>query len=128
MLAFRSMRSRRSLFLGALGALLLAPGLSRATAGAGGASRRTPSSYQGSVTVYGADWCGPCKRLQQGLRDQQIPFDYIDIDRNPSAHDRARQATGTSAIPVTSVDRGGGDVVWIVGSNVDAVARAYRGQ
>ncbi|MCU0656493.1 MAG: glutaredoxin family protein [Polyangiaceae bacterium] len=123
------MRSRRRLFSEGLGVLLLASGLGHAAGSPrGGTSRRLPSSYQGAVTIYGADWCGPCKRLQQALRDQQIPFDYIDIDQNPAAHDRARQATGTSAIPVTSVDRGNNDVVWIIGANADAVARAYRGQ
>ena len=91
--------------------------------GAGGPAM--PSSFEGSVTVYSADWCGYCKKLQQGLRDQQIPFDVIDIERNPSAHERARQATGTSAIPVTSVARGS-DVEWIVGADLAAVVRAYR--
>jgi len=112
-----------------LGAAFLAsPAIQAASRGDRGSSRRLPSSSQSAVTVYGADWCGPCKRLQQGLRDQQIPFNYVDIDQNPSAHERARQATGTAAIPVTSVDRGGGDIVWIIGSDVNAVARAYRGQ
>ena len=123
------MLRRRFFLLQLLGAAFLAsPAIQAASRGDRGSSRRLPSSSQSAVTVYGADWCGPCKRLQQGLRDQQIPFNYVDIDQNPSAHERARQATGTAAIPVTSVDRGGGDIVWIIGSDVNAVARAYRGQ
>jgi glutaredoxin len=116
------MLSRRLVALAA-GALLLS-GASLAAARHQG--RRLPSSYQGAVTVYGADWCGACKNLQRGLRERDIPFDLIDIDRNPSAHERAKQATGTSAIPVTSVARGASDTVWIVGSNVAAVERAYK--
>jgi glutaredoxin len=122
------MLRRRRFFTQLLGAVTLLPLAAQAASrGDRGTSRRLPSSSQSAVTVYGADWCGPCKRLQQGLRDQQIPFHYVDIDQNPSAHERAKQATGTAAIPVTSVDRGG-DVVWIIGSDVHAVARAYRGQ
>jgi mycoredoxin len=122
------MLSRRRLFADLLGASLLFSGAAHATSRKGhGSAPHAPSSYEGSVTIYGADWCGPCKRLQQGLRDQQVPFDYVDIDQNPSAHERAKQATGTSAIPVTSVNRGGNDVVWIIGSDVGAVVRAYRG-
>ena len=84
-----------------------------------------PSSAETGVTIYGASWCGPCKILEAGLREQQIPFDEIDIDRNPTAFDRAKQATGTSAIPQTSV-AGSGGVVWIIGADVAGVERAYR--
>lgn len=85
-----------------------------------------PSSMASGVTVYGASWCGPCKALERGLRERDIPFEIVDVDRNPDAHERAKQATGTSAIPVTSVARGAG-MVWIVGADVGAVERAYRG-
>jgi mycoredoxin len=84
-----------------------------------------PSSADTGVTIYGASWCGPCKSLEQGLRERQIPFDEIDIDRNPTAFERARQATGTSAIPQTSI-AGNGGVVWVIGADVAAVERAYR--
>lgn len=121
-------RRRLSLLLGALlGSWPLGQALASSTGGEA-SRRRLPSSSEGSVTVYGAGWCGACKRLEQDLRDRQIPFSLIDVDQNPSAHQRARQATGTSAIPVTCVDRGGGDVVWIVGADINAVERAYRGR
>ena len=118
--------ARSTLLLAAAGWLVSSIG--RAASGrrpAGDGKRGLPSSFEGSVTVYSADWCGYCKKLQQGLRDEQIPFDVIDIERNPSAHERARQATGTSAIPVTSVARGN-DVTWVVGADLGAVVRAYR--
>lgn len=121
--------ARSTLLLAAAGWLV--SGVARAAAGRpqGGrdttGGRRMPSSFEGSITVYSADWCGYCKKLQQGLRDAQIPFDVIDIERNPSAHERARQATGTSAIPVTSIARGA-DVTWVVGADLPAVIRAYR--
>jgi mycoredoxin len=85
-----------------------------------------PSSTPSSVTVYGADWCGACKILERGLKERDIPFEVVDVDRNPDAHSRARAATGTSAIPVTNVVHAG-DGTWIVGADVPAVERAYRG-
>lgn len=118
--------ARSALLLAATGWLL--SGVAWAARGDGPAAPAAPaapSSFEGSVTVYSADWCSYCKKLQQGLREQQIPFDVIDVERNPSAHERARQATGTSAIPVTSVARGS-DVNWIVGADLAAVVRAYR--
>lgn len=88
--------------------------------------RALPSSNASAVTVYGASWCGPCHSLQRALAERDIPFDYIDVDKSPSSHERAKQATGTSAIPVTSVVRGS-DITWIVGADIAAVERAYRG-
>ena len=90
------------------------------------AALAAPSSSASSVTIYGASWCGPCHHLQDALRARGVPYDYIDVDRYPDLHDRAKQATGTSAIPVTSVAKGG-SLFWIVGADADAVERAYRG-
>ncbi len=116
--------TRSALLLAAAGVLGSA-GVAMAARSEGPVRRQLPTSFEGSVTVYSADWCGYCKRLQAGLKEQQIPFDVIDVDRNPGAHERAKQATGTSAIPVTSVARGS-DVEWIVGADVAAVVRAYK--
>lgn len=107
-------RTALALFLGS--PLLLVPRLGRAL----------PSSNASAVTVYGASWCGPCHTLQRALAERDIPFDFIDIDKSPESHERAKQATGTSAIPVTSVVRGS-DITWIVGADIAAVERAYRG-
>ena len=116
------------LLVAALGiGLAMAPAAIARSGGHEGARPRLPSSSASSVTVYGASWCGACKTLERGLRDRDIPFDLVDVDRNPEAHARARNATGTNAIPVTSVARGS-DTTWIVGADVAAVERAYRGQ
>lgn len=98
-----------------------------ASQGDAGAKVRMPSSMGAGVTVYGASWCGPCRKLEADLKARDIPFDEIDVDRNPQAFERARQATGTGAIPQTSIDRAG-NTVWVVGANADAIERAYRGQ
>jgi len=85
-------------------------------------------SSEASVTVYAASWCSACKSLEHGLRERGVPFDRIDIEQNPKAYDVAKRATGKSVIPLTSVARGSEDVVWIVGADVDAVEKAYRGE
>lgn len=80
------------------------------------------------VTVYGASWCSACKSLERGLRDRSVPFDLVDVDQNPKAYDVAKRATGKNVVPLTSVARGTDDAVWIVGADVDAVEKAYRGE
>lgn len=78
------------------------------------------------VTVYSATWCGPCKVLKAGLHEKNIPFEEVDVDQYPSSYAMAKKASGTNAIPLTNVVHGP-KMTWIVGSDVDAVVRAYNG-
>jgi glutaredoxin len=89
---------------------------------------RLPSSNVSHVTMYNATWCSACRALERGLKERDIPFDSIDVDRNPQAFQRARDATRTNAIPQTAVARDASEPIWIVGADVEAVERAYRGR
>lgn len=80
----------------------------------------------GLVTVYGATWCPSCKALEATLRDRKIPFDLVDVDREPARYEMARKASGTNGVPLTNVIRGP-QVSWILGNDADAVERAYKG-
>jgi mycoredoxin len=80
----------------------------------------------GWVTVYGAKWCGPCHVLQDGLKERGVPYDYVDIDESPVAWQMARKASGSNGIPTTSIKRGP-TISWVIGSDVNAVEKAYRG-
>lgn len=90
-----------------------------------------PSSLSGTsaaqVTVYSAKWCSACKALEAGLRERGIPFDAVDVDEDPGAFAIAKKAAGASVIPLTNVVRGPSHR-WIVGANVEAVARACDGE
>ncbi len=105
-----------------LGLGLAVFGVSRSTAG-----EPDPDTVTAQVTVYGAKWCGACKQLEQALRDKSIPFDEIDVDDNPGAYAWAKKATGQNVIPLTSIARKT-DLKWVVGANVSAVEKAYRGE
>ena len=103
------------------------------TGGAGSASAaalappEVSSLSSSPVTVYGAKWCSACKSLERGLTERKIAFDVIDVDVNPSAFTRTREAAGAgNAVPLTSIVRPS-NTVWIVGADVDAVDRAQRG-
>ncbi len=37
------------------------------------------------INVYGADWCSMTKRTLQHLDQKQIPYNYVDIDRDRKA-------------------------------------------
>jgi glutaredoxin len=107
----------------ALVALTLAPA-DAARSGVG--VRPAVAAELGVVTVYGAKWCGPCHSLQDALKERSIPFDYVDIDENPGAWSMARKASGSNGIPTTSIKRGP-YISWVIGSDANAVERAYKG-
>jgi hypothetical protein len=121
----------RSLLLG-LAAFL---GVSAGVAGGSGSARAAAlappdvsSLTTSPVTVYSAKWCSACRSLERGLNERKIAFDTVDVDVNPSAFARARDAAGaTNAIPLTGIVRST-NTVWVVGADVDAVDRAQRGE
>ncbi|RPI30608.1 MAG: NrdH-redoxin [Chloroflexota bacterium] len=34
------------------------------------------------ITIYGADWCGDCRRTKRFLNEHEITYTWIDIDRD----------------------------------------------
>jgi glutaredoxin-like protein len=36
----------------------------------------------GSIIVYGADWCGDCRRAKRFLNEHNIHFSWIDIEHD----------------------------------------------
>ena len=119
------MRPPLSLLLGLTAALTV---LALPPSPSARAAAPTASSIASSpITIYDAKWCSACRALEHGLTERKISFDTVDVDANPGAFARAREAaSATSAIPLTSIVRTGG-TVWVVGADVDAVERAHRG-
>jgi len=35
------------------------------------------------IKVYGAPWCPDCRRAKAFLNEQRVPYDWIDVDRDP---------------------------------------------
>jgi glutaredoxin len=50
--------------------------------------------------MYGADWCGDCRRSKAVLDLHNIDYDYIDTVEVEDAADRARAISGRTNIPV----------------------------
>ena len=58
-----------------------------------------------TVTVYGADWCGDCRRTKRWLAASGIAWTWIDRDADPDV--RAMLAgAGYLAIPVVVLPDG----------------------
>jgi len=52
-----------------------------------------------TITVYGADWCGDCRRSKRLLARRGIAFAWVDVKEQPEVRDQLR-AGGYPAIPV----------------------------
>ena len=54
----------------------------------------------GSLTMYGAEWCGDCRRSKKLLDEAGINYEYVDLETAPGAADLARTISGRTNIPV----------------------------
>ena len=51
--------------------------------------------------MYGADWCGDCRRSKKFMDDNNVKFNYIDVEADPEASDKVIAINGGArSIPV----------------------------
>ncbi|MCM1013165.1 glutaredoxin-like protein [Brevibacterium casei] len=55
---------------------------------------------ENTITMYGAEWCGDCRRTKKQLTELGIDFDYIDLVAEPERADDAKAISGRTNIPV----------------------------
>ncbi len=53
-----------------------------------------------SIVMYGADWCGDCRRSKRQLEDLGVTFDYRDVEHCDADRDEAIAISGRQSIPV----------------------------
>ena len=53
------------------------------------------------ITMYGAAWCGDCRRSKAFLDGKAVEYNYIDIEADESASDKVIEINGGQrSIPV----------------------------
>lgn len=53
------------------------------------------------IKMYGADWCGDCRRSKRFLDTNQISYEYIDVEQDTSASEKVIEINGgMRSIPV----------------------------
>jgi glutaredoxin-like protein len=53
-----------------------------------------------TITMFGAAWCGDCRRTKQQLDELGVSYSYVDLEADPAAADVAREISGRTNIPV----------------------------
>jgi mycoredoxin len=60
-----------------------------------------------AVTMYGADWCGDCRRSKRFMEENNVAFNYIDVEVDLSAADKVVEINGgAKSIPVIVFEDG----------------------
>ena len=56
---------------------------------------------QADITMYGADWCGDCRRSKRLLEELDIQVNHIDVEVDKSAAAKVVEINGgAQSIPV----------------------------
>ena len=54
-----------------------------------------------NVLMYGAEWCGDCRRSKRFLDSNNIEYTYVDVEADKSAADKVVEINGgAQSIPV----------------------------
>ena len=53
------------------------------------------------VIMYGAEWCGDCRRSKRFLDSNNVSYEYIDVEADASASEKVIEINGGQrSIPV----------------------------
>jgi mycoredoxin len=52
------------------------------------------------VTMFGAEWCGDCRRSKAVFERLGTEFEYVDLEAVADGADRAKAISGRTNIPV----------------------------
>ena len=52
------------------------------------------------VIVYGADWCGDCRRSEALLKALNVKYEKRDVEQSAEYTEEARGSSGRTNIPV----------------------------
>ena len=59
------------------------------------------------ITMYGAQWCGDCRRSSALLNELGVEFNYINLEEQPDQTEKVIEINGgAQSIPVIVFDDG----------------------
>ena len=59
------------------------------------------------ITMYGAEWCGDCRRSKKFLETNNVEYNYINVEEDLSAADQVKEINnGMQSIPVIIFEDG----------------------
>jgi mycoredoxin len=59
------------------------------------------------ILMYGAEWCGDCRRSKRFLDSNNVSYDYVDVEADTTASDKVIEINGGQrSIPVIIFEDG----------------------
>jgi mycoredoxin len=59
------------------------------------------------ILMYGAEWCGDCRRSKRFLDSNNVAYEYVDVEADASASDKVIEINGGQrSIPVIIFEDG----------------------
>jgi glutaredoxin-like protein len=55
------------------------------------------------ITVYGAPWCGDCRRAKKFFGEHRVAYDWVDVEEHPDAEAKIVEMNGGKRIIPTIV-------------------------
>lgn len=79
------------------------------------------SDTPAKVTVFGAEWCGPCHAAKDYFKRKNVAYDYVNVDENREAGRAVAEKTGWTAIPIIQIAD-----EYILGFDIEKINGALR--
>ena len=78
-----------------------------------------------NITVYGAPWCPDCRRSKRFLSEQQIDYEWVDIEQNQEGQAYVEEINdGKRIIPTIVFDD---DSILVEPSNAELAEKLVAG-
>jgi mycoredoxin len=59
------------------------------------------------ILMYGAEWCGDCRRSKRFLDSNNVSYEYVDVEADTTASDKVIEINGgPRSIPVIVFEDG----------------------
>jgi mycoredoxin len=59
------------------------------------------------IVMYGAEWCGDCRRSKRFMDGNNVAYEYINVDEDAAAADKVMEINGgMKSIPVIVFEDG----------------------
>jgi glutaredoxin-like YruB-family protein len=56
------------------------------------------------VKIYSTTWCGFCKAEKDWLKQNNVPFEEVNIEQDQKAAEAMIQKSGQTGVPVTEIN------------------------
>lgn len=80
-------------------------------------------AMKSQATVYVSSTCPYCTMMMNYLDEQKIPYETINVSKDPEAGKRLVKTTGQMGVPQTKLND-----VWILGFDPEGVQKALHGK